>query len=66
MSNTYEVKQVTDTIVGLLPTIERYKAKKLATIIVNHPGTYPDDSFTFEECAAFVVAKHTYRDIVKK
>lgn len=28
MSNTYEVKQVTDIIVGLLPTIERYKAKK--------------------------------------
>lgn len=66
MSNTHEVKQVMDIIVELLPAIERDKAKNLANLIVNHPDMYPDNSFTFDECTAFVVAKHTYNDQVKK
>lgn len=66
MSNIDEIQQVIDIIVELLPAIKRDKAKNLANLIVNRPDMYPDSSFTFDECAAFVVAKHTYNDLVKK
>lgn len=65
MSNTHEVKQVMDIIVKLLPTVEHDRVEKLANLIVNHPNTYPDDSFQFDECVAFVVAKHRFNNMYK-
>lgn len=62
MSDVNKVQQTADYVVKLLPTVERAKARKLADLIVNHPDVYPDNSFSFDECAAFVYAKYEFND----
>lgn len=65
MTTDSGVKYVTGLIVELLPVVDPKKAEQLADLIVNHPNTYPDDSFQFDECAAFVVAKHRFNNMYK-
>lgn len=65
MATDIDVKYVTKLIVELLPVVDPNKAEQLAYLIVNHPGVYPDNSFKFDECAAFVVAKHRFNDMYR-